>query len=64
VANGAPLDGHPTLMRAMFQTPGIDVVRPQARALVERARQHGRKVGILTNELIDFQGRDWVESQD
>jgi len=64
VANGAPLDGHPTLMRAMFQTPGIDVVRPQARALVEQARQHGRKISILTNELIDFQGREWVESQD
>lgn len=24
----------------------------------------GLKVGILTNELMDFQGREWVESQD
>ena len=64
VANGAPLDGHPTLMRAMFQTPGIDVVRPQARELVNQAQEQGRRLGILTNELMDFQGRTWVESQD
>jgi HAD superfamily hydrolase (TIGR01509 family) len=63
-ANGAPLDGHPTLMRAMFQTPGIEVTRPQAIDLVTRARTAGLPVGILTNELMDFQGREWVESQD
>lgn len=61
--NGAPLDGHPTLMRAMFQTPGIDVVRPEGIALVERCIASGRRVGILTNELMDFQGRSWVEAQ-
>lgn len=64
VANGAPLDGHPTLMRAMFQTPGIDIIRPEARALIEQAHAHGYRLGILTNELMDFQGRTWVESQD
>jgi putative hydrolase of the HAD superfamily len=63
-ANGAPLDGHPTLMRAIFHTPGIDVVRPEARALVHACTAAGRKVGILTNELMDFQGREWVEAQD
>lgn len=63
-ANGAPLDGHPTLMRAMFQTPGIEVTRPEAIELVVQARAAGLPVGILTNELMDFQGRDWVESQD
>lgn len=63
VANGAPLDGHPTLMRAMFQTPGIDPIRPEAISLVERALAAGLSVGILTNELMDFQGRSWVESQ-
>lgn len=63
VANGAPLDGHPTLMRAMFQTPGIDPLRPQAISLVNRAMAAGLSVGILTNELMDFQGRSWVESQ-
>jgi len=63
-ANGAPLDGHPTLMRAMFQTPGIEVTRPEAIDLVQAARNAGRRVGILTNELMDFQGRSWVESQE
>lgn len=62
-ANGAPLDGHPTLMRAMFQTPGVDAVRPEGIALVRRCIDAGVAVGILTNELMDFQGREWVESQ-
>jgi putative hydrolase of the HAD superfamily len=61
--NGAPLDGHPTLMRAMFQQPGVDGVRPEGIALVQACRAAGIKVGILTNELMDFQGRDWVEAQ-
>jgi len=60
---GAPLDGHPTLMRAMFQQPGVDGVRPEGQALVEACRAAGRRVGILTNELMDFQGREWVEAQ-
>jgi putative hydrolase of the HAD superfamily len=62
-ANGAPLDGHPTLMRAMFQQPGVEAVRPEAMALVEQCRAAGRRLGILTNELMDFQGRAWVEAQ-
>ena len=62
-ANGAPLDGHPTLMRAIFQQPGIDGVRPEGIALVQRCMANGIKVGILTNELMDFQGREWVEAQ-
>ena len=63
-ANGAPLDGHPTLMRAMFQTPGIDATRPEAIALVRRALEAEIPLGILTNELMDFQGRAWVEAQE
>jgi FMN phosphatase YigB (HAD superfamily) len=62
-ANGAPLDGHPTIMRAMFQTPGVDILRPQALELVRDVKERGLRLGILTNELMDFQGRDWVESQ-
>lgn len=63
VANGAPLDGHPHLMRAMFQQPGIEAVRPEALALVGECKAAGRALGILTNELMDFQGREWVQSQ-
>ena len=63
-ANGAPLDGHPTLMRAMFQTPGIEVTRAEATTLVQGVIAAEMRVGILTNELMDFQGREWVESQE
>ena len=64
VDRGAPLNGHPTLMRAMFQYPGIVGPRPEAMALVQECRARGIAVGILTNELMDFQGRTWVESQE
>lgn len=61
---GAPLDGHPTLMRAICQQPGVEIVRPEGLALVQACRAAGIPVGILTNELMDFQGREWVEAQD
>lgn len=61
---GAPLDGHPTLMRAMFQQPGVEAVRPEGLAVVQACREAGLRVGILTNELMDFQGREWVEAQE
>lgn len=63
VDNGAPLDGHPHLMRAMFQQPGIDPVRPQAAALIRDVAAAGIRQGILTNEMIDFQGRAFTEAQ-
>jgi HAD superfamily hydrolase (TIGR01509 family) len=50
-------------MRAMFQQPGVEPVRPEALALVAECKAAGVALGILTNELMDFQGRDWVESQ-
>ena len=56
--------GHPTLMRSLFQQPEIDGVRPEARALIVACREAGIPLGILTNELMDFQGREWVEAQD
>ena len=63
-ANGAPLDGHPTIMRAIFQTPGVEIIRPEALALARDAKETRLRLGILTNELMDFQGREWVESQE
>ena len=63
VDNGAPLDGHPHLMRAMFQQPGVDPVRPEAAALVRDVAAAGIRQGILTNEMIDFQGRAFTEAQ-
>ena len=63
VANGAPLDGHPHLMRAMFQQPGVEPERPEAMALIAECKAAGKGLGILTNELMDFQGRQWVEQR-
>lgn len=64
VARGAPLDGHPQLMRAMFQQPGIDPVRPEGLGLLSAARAAGMRTAVFSNELMDFQGREWVEAQD
>ncbi len=64
VANGAPLNGHPHLMRAMFQQPGIEPARTGAVALLRRCRAAGLPTGIFSNELMDFQGREWVESRE
>ena len=50
-------------MRAMFQQPGVEPVRSEALALVAECKAAGRSLGILTNELMDFQGREWVEAQ-
>jgi len=63
VANGAPLDGHPHLMRAMFQQPGVVPERPEAMDLIAECKEAGKALGILTNELMDFQGREWVEDR-
>ena len=64
VAQGAPLHGHPQLMRAMFQQPGIDPVRPEGMRVLLAARDAGIRTAIFSNELMDFQGREWVEAQD
>ena len=63
VQAGAPLNGHPHLMRAICQHPDIEVIKPQATGLVNDALQAGLRAGILTNELISFQGQEWVDAQ-
>lgn len=64
VQRGAPLNGHPHLMRSMFQTPGITVHREGAVALLQDAHDAGVRTAMFTNELMDFQGREWVEAQE
>ena len=61
--NGAPLNGHPHLMAAMHQETGYDTVRPEAWDLFNDVNDAGFVQGVLTNEMVGFQGRTWVNSQ-
>jgi len=44
--------------------PLADVLRPETRLLVTDAKRAGRKVGILTNELELFHGKEWLNTID
>lgn len=44
------------------QIPRDEILRPEALALVADAKAAGLKIGILTNELELFHGREWMES--
>ena len=48
-------------MRELFDLPEAEVVRPEVEALVDDALRTGRRVGLLTNDLIDFHGQAWVD---
>lgn len=63
VDNGAPLNGHPQLMAAMHQETGYSTIRDEAQELFDDCNAAGIAQGILTNEMVGFQGRAWVESQ-
>ena len=65
VANGAPLDGHPHLMRAMFQQPGVEVVRPEALALVEQCVEiiPGKGSGQLKKRVLRFLDQPHIRAQ-
>jgi putative hydrolase of the HAD superfamily len=64
VAAGAPLHGHPQLMRAMFQHPAVTPERPEGLAVLRAAKTANLVTAMFTNEMMDFQGREWVESRD
>lgn len=63
VENGAPLNGHPQLMAAMHQETGYSTVRDEAQTLFDDCNDAGIAQGILTNEMVGFQGRGWVNAQ-
>jgi putative hydrolase of the HAD superfamily len=44
--------------------PLAGVLRPETRLLVADAKRAGRRVGILTNELELFHGREWLDTID
>lgn len=52
--------GTEPFMRALFDLPEDAVVRPEVAALIDDAIAAGRRVGLLTNDLMDFHGADWV----
>jgi putative hydrolase of the HAD superfamily len=54
---GRPLDVVAMIRAARAHDPD-GCVRPQARALIDSARAAGRRVGLLTNELVLFYGEE------
>jgi putative hydrolase of the HAD superfamily len=44
--------------------PLADVLRPETRLLVTDAKRAGMKIGILTNELELFHGKEWLDTID
>ena len=64
VDNGVDITGYDSFMQAIFREPGVDGLWSEALALMAECKLAGRTLGILSNELMSFQGRDWVEAQD
>ena len=60
----APLLGTPpdtrSFMQALFDHPPAEIVRHDAAALLTDARAAGLRTGLLTNDLYDFHGEEWV----
>lgn len=50
-----------TMLRRVRQADPMSVVRPQMRRLIAAARDSGVRLGILSNELELFYGRDFLE---
>ena len=44
-----------------YNEPEDVIIRPGAHAIVRDARAAGRRVGVLTNDLIVFHGQEWVD---
>ncbi|NNE96149.1 MAG: HAD-IA family hydrolase [Acidimicrobiales bacterium] len=51
-------------MSALYDPPSDDLIRPAARATVERALAAGLGVSILTNDMRAFHGREWEHGID
>lgn len=50
-----------TMIAHLYEPPRPELVRDQARRLVQDARTAGVPVGILTNDLRAFHSEDWIE---
>ncbi len=49
------------LMRALYDLPESELIRPEARAVLEAAQRAGLRTGVLTNDLALFHHRAWIE---
>lgn len=59
-AAGIELD-LPGYMRALYDPPTPELIRPHAIAVVDAARAAGFGVSVLTNDMRDFHGRQWEQ---
>ncbi len=50
------------LMRHFYEPSGNHLVRPEMVTLIERHKADGGIVGMLTNDLRDFHGAQWMEA--
>lgn len=51
-----------SFMRHLYDPPGDHLLRPEVMELIDRTQAAGRKVGILTNDLQAFHGKEWMEA--
>lgn len=58
---GGSADEVRAMMASLYEPPRPELVRPQALALVRDAREAGRPVAILTNDLRAFHSEQWIE---
>lgn len=61
----AELVGHPAsmpeMMASLYAGPEIELVRPDALALLHDAKAAGIPVGMLTNDLTAFHDAEWIQ---
>jgi putative hydrolase of the HAD superfamily len=51
-------------MSLALSPPSDELIRPEANEVVDRARDHGMGVSVLTNDLRAFHGDEWVDAID
>jgi putative hydrolase of the HAD superfamily len=49
------------LMRALYDLPEADLIRPEAQLVLDAAKSAGLRTGVLTNDLALFHDSAWIE---
>ena len=63
IARAAGFVSRHELFRSTSEALGAETFAPDALALIADARAAGVLVGILTNDLVGFSGREWVDAR-